>query len=326
MARLLRSMLMLGAVAGTFALHLDRPLNNHRVKLNRMQGLETEEWHPKSKNTKDKVDTTAMRFFYLNGEPKSGTMWFEHIMHEIFRYGCASSAECALTSQSPEPGTTTLSVSREGNRTKSMHAEGSIQFTAAKGKHTIPGFNHRDYFDFGMPDEMTERDIDDKAAKVLGDSKTKNWLVVMRDPRAVLMSSCRHLQEQNCDTWILKHMEALIRWTDLRYRMFSAIASQSEKGGLRPRAKIVFFENLKDHFDSEAKNLADYLGFELNDKELYMIQHSTSIDRLDAKPEEKEMMGQVCGFKDSMKTVTFEMTTQKMEAILAPELNKLWQC
>ena len=117
--------------------------------------------------------------YRLNGEPKSGTTWFEFINREIWKQSCQRQPLCQYK--------------RKGRKAIAKFDSNATWTFTQEGKHLFNG-RHNGGFNSSRP----TKDLNvQKGVSELMKNENEAWLPIFRDPRAVLVSSCKHQTNKN---------------------------------------------------------------------------------------------------------------------------------
>jgi len=263
--------------------------------------------------------------FFVNGEPKSGTTWIEFLVRSMLYHFCLSEPKCTY---SERPGRHHVMSVREWKIDVGYDL-----------KHMIPYFKHENSFDFSEPAPVSDADIDAASTmaskqKAHGGGHWFGWLPILRDPRAVLVSTCYHKGLHDCDKFAMEFISATAGFTDIRHRFFQS-AIEKSKGTL---ARMTFYERLKADFVNEVRDLSMFIfGSPLSDAQIELVRQNTSFSSMKKQEAEglvpkggasvtKVRKGTSCGFEKDLRNETLACITDVMRHRLSPTLNSLWRC
>lgn len=267
--------------------------------------------------------------YHLNGEPKSATTWLEFVVDGLMAHVCKGTAS---------------SCKSYVKERKATLSDGSLSERFSPfGKHKIPvniSKQHGNSFDFSEAPQLTADQIKKLAAFKVQQSPHEGWLAIVRDPRDVLVSACYHLKWDNCSAFVKYKGKNLkekyknsIDWIKLRYELFSAMAKVSNG----QNAHVVFFENLKKDFSSEARRISKFLQLQVSDKDIDAVELETSLSQMKKQEEhgkvpkggekaQKVRKGESCAFSADLNEEVENEITEYMKQTLPPELYAHWQC
>jgi len=261
------------------------------------------------------------RIFHVNGEPKSGTTWFEFVLKNILRQYSLDNHQC---------------VYEENDRKYVLKCPHQVIRLAWQGKHTVPGIARgHSVTDYSQLPEVGADRL--KAAAGMAVQRQEYWLPIFRDPRAVLVACCHAALYPNCDEVLSERISESVGWINLRYRFFQQVIEQSARS---PVARITFYNRLKDNFLSEVRELSEFMvGDVLSLRAAQAVQTATSVSATKKLEETGEFHarkkvgftkvrnGTVCGFVADVTPDTMQKAISIMHKTLTPELNSAFsQC
>eukprot|EP00416_Gambierdiscus_australes_P045641 CAMPEP_0171094748 /NCGR_PEP_ID=MMETSP0766_2-20121228/42260_1 /TAXON_ID=439317 /ORGANISM="Gambierdiscus australes, Strain CAWD 149" /LENGTH=293 /DNA_ID=CAMNT_0011553455 /DNA_START=47 /DNA_END=929 /DNA_ORIENTATION=- len=242
----------------------------------------------------------------LSGEPKSGTRWIMNVVKEVFAEGCSELEQCSLSDDQ-------LTV------TMPTH---EISFVWA-GKHCIPNIGHTNGFDPSWPPAKSDAELADAAQATLRNSpEGRKWLVMLRDPRAVVISMCFHNTCHHLNEFVSSNTRRISKWIDLRHRYFSVLRSLAPE-----RVFMVYYERMRGDELGTIKRVSQFVGMNLSSHQVKTVSNHTTFDNLkhhhdpNAVPGWLARKGLACGYKEELHEDVAKQVTQQMREALSPELN-----
>lgn len=255
----------------------------------------------------------------VNGEPKSGTTWLEHVLRALVTEYCGHAVGCDTV---------------PGDHTVAAKTAADLVTFSVEGKHVIPYVGHKNDFDFSRAPKVSDADLRAAASRRLEEASSgTRWLAIFRDPRDVTISACYHMYKgcPNADKYMSKRLGTITAWIDLRYRLFKAMQ------GLAPeRVTLLFYEEMRRDEQGTIMDLAELFGVPLDREQAARISAETTFDAMALLPKTavaqdfaasgKVREGLVCGYKKVLSEAMVHSSSREMRRILNSELSGRWTC
>ena len=97
------------------------------------------------------------------------------------------------------------------------------------------------------------------------------------------------------------------------------------------KAKITFYEDLKNNFEKEVKSIADFVGWNIDNAMIQSVKNETSLKSMKQKDKNgkvpvKVRNGLSCGFLNEISEDAVEIITDYMEQVMDEEMLSKFDC
>lgn len=252
----------------------------------------------------------------LNGEPYSGTVLLERLVEECMRAHCNSTKGCKMNVKNKtDADDYVVAVSAW---------PGARRMASTALKHTVPNLGHNNGIDFNMPpeDPLDNLSIERAVAKTFDEMPPGGrYVLILRDPRDVLMSACS-AQAGGCsdaDGFARKNMAAVMAWTSIRYKFFQALLAVAKGSVL-----TVFYEDIVVDPATAVRDISAFLNTPLAKGEPDRAAKAVRALMTDASS--TRAAPHMCGFTHELSPLVIRALTVEMHAMVPRELSLKWPC
>lgn len=250
----------------------------------------------------------------LNGEPHSGMVFLEKLVVESMRVHCNKTHDCQMSVKS-----------RSDNDDYEVAVSawpGARRVASTALKHIIPNVGHLNGVDFGSMPDVKMLDVERAVGKTIAEMPTGGrYLVLLRDPRDVVMSTCfgRRGGCPDVDLYARRYMPAAAAWLGTRYRFFQTLQEKMPGSVL-----MLFYENLIVDPASAVQDISDFVGMPLTADASATV--AKAVTKLQTDAGSARTAPHTCGFTRELTPWVTRNVTAVMHAALPTQLSLQWPC
>lgn len=250
----------------------------------------------------------------LNGEPHSGMVLMENLVVETMKTHCNKTHDCQ---------TSVKSRSDADNYQVAVSAwPGARRVASTALKHIIPNVGHLNGVDFDNTPDVSQLDVERAVGKTLTEMPLGGrYLVLLRDPRDVIMSTCFG-QLGGCpdaDKYARQHMAAAAAWLGTRYSFFKMLSDK-----LPGSVLMLFYEDVIVNLAAAVHDISEFIGMPLGDE--FADSVAEAVKELQTDASSTRIAPHACGFTQELTPWVVRNVTAVMNTALPLQLSTQWAC
>lgn len=250
----------------------------------------------------------------LNGEPNSGMVLMENIVIETMRAHCNKTQDCQTSVKSRNDA--------DDYKVVVSAWPGARRVASTALKHIIPNVGHLNGVDFASMPDVSQLDVERAVGKTLTEMPSGGrYLVLLRDPRDVIMSTCFGRQGgcPDPDQYAREHMPAAAAWLSTRYKFFQMLLEKMPESVL-----MLFYEDVIVDLATAVQDISDFIGTPLGDEFTEYVGQAVKDLQTDAGS--TRIAPHACGFTRELTPWVVRNVTAVMNTALPAELSSQWAC